>query len=186
MLGLKFYDKDMYKFAAASENELIVFGSAQPGYSDEQVNQWIEFMQNQDIKRVCCLLTEFQLIRYTNLLEVYQQTFGIERVCWAPIPDFQLVKRNTLMRHILPFLVVADQSQEKVVIHCSGGVGRTGHILAAWLVAGRGFSNEAAISAVKHTERNPYEAVIAAPFKGINPWKVAAELNTLLDQCSCS
>ncbi|NJP09439.1 MAG: protein phosphatase [Leptolyngbyaceae cyanobacterium RU_5_1] len=176
----------MYKFAAASENEPIVFGSARPGYSDEQVNQWIEFMQNQDIKRVCCLLTEFQLIRYTNLLEVYRQTFGIDRVCWAPIQDFQLVKLNILMDQILPFLVAADQSHEKVVVHCSGGVGRTGHTLVAWLVARRGFSNEAAIAAVKRTGRNPYEAVIAAPFKGRNPWKMAAELNTLLDKCSCS
>ena len=28
----------------------------------------------------------------------------------------------------------------------------------------------------------PYESVIAAPFQGRNPWKVAAELNTLLDE----
>jgi hypothetical protein len=46
----------MYKFSAASENELIVFGAARPGYSDEQVNEWVEFMQSQEIKRVCCLL----------------------------------------------------------------------------------------------------------------------------------
>lgn len=176
----------MYKFAAASENEPIVFGSARPGYSDEQVKQWIEFMQERDIKRVCCLLTEFQLIRYTNLLEVYRQTFGIERVCWTPIPDFQLVKPHMLISQILPFLVAADQSQEKAVVHCSGGIGRTGHILAAWLVARRSFSNQAAIAAVKQTGRNPHEAVIAAPFKGLNPWKMAAELNTLLDKCRCS
>lgn len=184
MLGLEFYNKDMYKFAPASENELIVFGAAQPGYSDEQVNKWIKFMQNQDTKRVCCLLTEFQLIRYTNLLGVYRQIFGIDRVCWAPIYDFQFVKPNTLMRQILPFLVAADQSHEKVVVHCSGGVGRTGHILAAWLVAGRGLSNQTAIAAVKQTGKNPHEAVIAAPFKGRNPWRVAVELNTLLDECS--
>lgn len=176
----------MYKFAAASEDEPIVFGSARPGRSDGQVKQWIEFMQNHDIKRVCCLLTEFQLIGYTNLLEVYRQTFGIDRVCWAPIQEFQLVKLNILMDQILPFLVAADQSHEKVVVHCSGGVGRTGHILAAWLVARRGFSQEAAIAAVKRTGRNPYEAVIAAPFKGLNPWKVATELNTLLDKCRCT
>jgi protein-tyrosine phosphatase len=172
--------KDMYKFAAASENEPIVFGSARPGYGDEQVNQWIEFMQSQDIKRVCCLLTEFQLIRYSNLLEVYRQGFGIDRVCWAPIQDFNFVKPHVLRHQILPFLAAADQSQEKVVVHCSGGVGRTGHILAAWLVAGRGFSNDTAIAAVKQTGKNPYEAIIAAPFKGRNPWRVAAELNTLL------
>jgi hypothetical protein len=41
-------------------------------------------------------------------------------------------------------------------------------------------NSKSAIAAVKKTGRNPYEAVIAAPFKGQNPWRVAAELNTLL------
>lgn len=174
----------MYKFAAASENEPIVFGSARPGYRDEQVNQWIKFMQTQEIKQVCCLLPETQLTRYSNLLEVYRQTFGLDRVCWAPIEDFHLVKPEVLLQQILPFLTVANRSHEKVVVHCSGGIGRTGHILAAWLIAGRGLTPKAAIAAVKQTGKNPYEAVIAALFKGRNPWRVAAELNTLFDACN--
>jgi hypothetical protein len=70
----------MYKFSAASEGETIVFGSACPGYSNQQVNEWIEFMQHQEIKRVCCLLPESQLVRYANLLDVYRQMFGVEQV----------------------------------------------------------------------------------------------------------
>jgi protein-tyrosine phosphatase len=172
----------MYKFAPASENEPIVFGCAQPGYSDEQVNKWIELMREREVKRVCCLLTEFQLIRYTNLLEVYRQTFGINQVCWTPIQDFDFAKPKILTHQILPFLVAADGSQEKVVVHCADGVGRTGHILAAWLVARRGFSNTSALAAVKQTGKNPSYAVVAAPLKGRNPWRVAQELNTLLDE----
>ncbi len=174
----------MYKFAPASEHEPIVFGSARPGYSNKQVNEWTEFMQNQDIQRVCCLLPESQLRRYSNLLDVYRQTFGLDQVCWTPIEDFHFADPEILIHQILPFLALANQHQEKVVVHCSGGIGRTGHVLAAWLVAGRGLSNQDAIAAVKQTGRNPYEAVIAAPFKGRNPWKVAAELNTLLDECN--
>jgi protein-tyrosine phosphatase len=174
----------MYKFAAASEQEPIVFGSARPGYTDEQVNEWLEFMQHQNIKRVCCLLPEAQLTHYSNLLAVYRQTFGTDKVCWSPIEDFYLVKPEVLIHQILPFLIAADHCGEKVVVHCSGGIGRTGHILAAWLIAGRGFTTEAAIAAVKQTGKNPYEAVIAALFKGRNPWRVAAELNTLLDACN--
>jgi hypothetical protein len=34
----------MHKFAAASENELIVFGAARPGYRDAEIARWIEFM----------------------------------------------------------------------------------------------------------------------------------------------
>jgi protein-tyrosine phosphatase len=170
----------MYKFAAASADESIVFGSARPGYTDEQVNQWIEFMLDRDIRRVCCLLTKKQLDRYPDLLSSYQQAFGKERVCWAPIEDFSLVTPEIMIDRILPFLAMADKRQEKVVVHCSGGIGRTGQILAAWLVAGRGFDYESVIITVQQTGRNPYEAIIAAPFKGRNPWQVAAELKTLL------
>jgi protein-tyrosine phosphatase len=174
----------MYKFASAAENEPIVFGSAQPGYSDEQVSEWIEFIQNQGIQRVCCLLSQSQLRRYSNLLDVYRHTFGLDQVCWAPIEDFHFAAPKILIHQILPFLVLANQRHEKVVVHCSGGIGRTGHVLAAWLIAGRGFSNQAAISAVKRTGKNPHEAVIAALLKGRNPWKIALELNTLLDECN--
>ena len=51
-------------------------------------------------------------------------------------------------------------------------------------MAGRGLSDKTAIAAVKQTGKNPHEAVIAAPFKGRNPWRVAVELSTLLDGCS--
>jgi protein-tyrosine phosphatase len=174
----------MYKFAAASENELIVFGSARPGYSNKQVNEWIKFMQNQEIQHVCCLLPEIQLTRYSDLLGTYRQVFGLDRVCWTPIEDFNFATPEILVHQILPFLEIANQQNEKAVVHCSGGIGRTGHVLAAWLVAGRRLSTKSAIAAVKQTGRNPREAVIAAPFKGRNPWKVAAELNTLLDKCN--
>ncbi|MDX2212218.1 MAG: dual specificity protein phosphatase family protein [Oculatellaceae cyanobacterium bins.114] len=173
----------MYKFAAASANELFVFGAARPGCTDPQVHAWVEFMQNQGIQRVCCLLSETQLTRYSDLLGVYQQAFGLEQVCWAPIEDFNLVTPEMLIHQILPFLSTANQRREPVVVHCSGGVGRTGHVLAAWLVAEHGFSNQLAIAAVKQTGRNPCEAVIAAPLCGRNPWVVAAKLNMLLDDC---
>lgn len=174
----------MYRFVSASENEPIVFGSARPGYGKVQVNEWVEFMLNQNIQRVCCLLPKSQLTRYSNLLDTYRQTFGLDQICWAPIKDFHFASPEVLMHQILPFLAVANQNRERVVIHCSGGVGRTGHVLAAWLVAGRGLPNKDVITAVQQTGKNPYEAIIAAPFKGRNPWKVAAELNSLLDECN--
>ena len=173
----------MYGFAPASENESVVFGAARPGYSHEQVKRWVEFMQAQGIQRVCCLLTDAQLKHYGELFDVYRQSFGSDQVFWAPIEDFQLADRDLVIHQILPFLADANQRKEKVVVHCSGGIGRTGQVLAAWLVAEKGFSNQAAISTVRATGRNPYEAAIAAPLRGCNPWKIASKLHLLLDDC---
>jgi hypothetical protein len=94
----------MYKFAAASEKESIVFGSARPGYTHKQVKEWIEFMQNQGIQRICCLLPEAQLTRYWDLLGTYRKTFGLNQVCWAPIEDFHFASSEILLHQILPFL----------------------------------------------------------------------------------
>jgi protein-tyrosine phosphatase len=175
-----------YKFAAASEAEAIVFGSARPSYNDNKVVQWIEFMHNRNIQRICCLLSLTQLNHYSNLLKVYQQYFGPSQVYWVPIEDFQLVDYETLTQKILPFLSMANQQNEKVVVHCSGGVGRTGQVLAAWLVYERGFSSQEAIAAVKQTGRNPHEAAIFALLKGQNPFKVIAQFHAILEHCQKS
>ncbi|MDZ8081355.1 MAG: dual specificity protein phosphatase family protein [Nostoc sp. DcaGUA01] len=114
---------------------------------------------------------------------MYQQEFGEQQVCWAPITDFQLANLEMLTQRIIPFLVAADKQNQKVVVHCSGGIGRTGHVLAAWLVSIRGFSNKDALAAVKRTGRNPYEAAIAAMLTFKNPLKVVQELNVLLNDC---
>ena len=177
------YGYKMYKFAAAWENEPIVFGASRPGYFNKQADDWVEFMKRQGIQRVCCLLSDNQLAHYSDLLGTYQQEFGNHQVCWAPIEDFHLSDLETLTRKILPFLAEADKQAEKVVVHCSGGIGRTGHVLAAWLVSGRELSNKAAIAAVMRTGRNPYEAAIAAAMGGRNPLKAVGDLHRLLNEC---
>ncbi len=124
--------------------------------------------------RVCCLL-ESQLSLYaSDLLEAYQTAFGEEKVCWAPIMDFQLVEENLLTGTILPFLGDSVHREEKVVVHCSAGSGRTGHVLAAWMVYGRGMTNEEAIGTVKAMGRNPHEATMGDPTR-------EAKLESLLD-----
>jgi protein-tyrosine phosphatase len=174
---------NMHKFAAASAHETIAFGAAKPGYADAQVAQWIQFMQTQGIQRVCCLLTLTQLAPYSDLLKAYREAFGENSICWTPLEDFQLADRQILMEQILPFLTEADQQGDRVVVHCAGGIGRTGQVLAAWLVSQRGFSNQDAIAAVRRSDRNPHEAVAVALLKGQNPWKVAEAFNALLNEC---
>jgi protein-tyrosine phosphatase len=52
------------------------------------------------------------------------------------IEDFNIVNPEMLTHQILPFLAATEQHHEKVLIHCSGGIGRTGQVLAAWLLGG--------------------------------------------------
>ena len=175
----------MYRFAPAAEDESIVFGAARPKYSEISVRRWLGFMQAQNIDRVCCLLEEKTVSRYkVDLLSAYEQQFGLEKVLWQPnIIDFQIPNPAILIENIIPFLISAEQNRQKVVVHCSGGVGRTGIVLAAWLVSRRGLSNQQAISAVRQQKRLPQEAAIAALFFGKNPVRIKQQLNDLLDAC---
>jgi protein-tyrosine phosphatase len=164
-------------FGPASAGEPTVFGARRPGFPfssvpPEAVDRWIAFMRLHNIRRVVCLLPPRQLAGYDRLLECYRDTFGAECVCWAPIDDFRLADTDLLIGRILPFLAEADRLSERVVVHCSGGIGRTGHVLAAWLVSARNMANEEAIQVVRRGGRNPREAG--------DP-----RLDQLLDACRC-
>ena len=156
-----------FKFGPPSQEERFVFGAQRPGYpstsvSTQDVQTWISFMKGQGIHRVCCLLTPSQLSYYEDdLLDMYRHEFGPDNVCWAPIDDFHLSEEATLQARILPFLKESVDRKEPVVVHCSSGSGRTGHVLAAWLVCAHNARVEDALAAVTATNRNPYEAVQA-------------------------
>ncbi len=172
----------MHKFrlSPATHTESIVFGAQGPALSQSRIDQWVEYMQAQGIKRVCCLLHEDQLHAYrVNLLQAYGTAFGPDNVCWAPIPDYHLCDVGLLKERIMPFLKEADQKDEQVVVHCQGGRGRAGQILAAWLVFGRGLTVEEAVAAVKEMGRNPHEA---AEWGNAEP----EDLYVLLEACQDS
>lgn len=150
-------------FGPASAEERIVYGARRPGYPMPRVSvptvaRWLEFMKGQGIERVVCLLPDEQLASYDDLLGQYRATFSADNLCWAPIPDFRLAEEGLLTGTILPFLRASEAAQQRVAVHCAGGIGRTGHVLAAWLVHARGMSNEAAIATVKQAGRNARES----------------------------
>jgi protein-tyrosine phosphatase len=120
-------------------------------------------MQSEGIARVVCLLTDSQLGHYReDLLQEYCAAFGAANVLSAPIQDFELSSPEDL-RLILGFLRESDARRQKVVVHCAGGVGRTGHVLAAWLASARGLAPRDAIEAVERAQppRYPREAARA-------------------------
>ena len=70
-----------HHFAPASRDDTVVFGACRPGYrdtkvSDEHVSEWIQFMKQQSIKRVICLLDQAQLEYYNDLPGQYCAGFG--------------------------------------------------------------------------------------------------------------
>lgn len=154
-----------FRFGPAQIGETVVYGAQRPGYSSksvgvEPVREWVVFMTENGIRRVCCLLPSAQLAYYaTDLLEEYRRSFGAPNVCSVGVPDYHLCDPILLREVVLPFLAESDERDAPVVVHCSGGSGRTGHVLAAWLVDGRGLSTDQALTAVVATGRNPREAV---------------------------
>ena len=155
----------LFKFAPARKGEMTVYGATRPGHPSQtvdlgKVQEWISFMKNKGIWRVCCLLPPKQLKYYqADLLDEYKGAFGELNVCAAQIEDYHLCDQATLEDKIMPFLLISDRTTAPVVVHCSGGSGRTGHVLAAWLVRHRGVSVDEAIKAVLDSGRNPCEAV---------------------------
>jgi protein-tyrosine phosphatase len=133
-----------------------------PDASATSILEWADFMRAQGVSRVCCLLDAGQLAAFpVNLEAEYRRLFGGTRVLMEPITDHHLCSRRAFKERILPFLHSADTAGERAVIHCWGGNGRTGHVLAAWLVAARGLSPMEAIEAVEAAGRLPREAVLA-------------------------
>ena len=155
-----------YRFGPASSHEKIVFGAQRPNYHKisnimlVDVSDWVCYVKQKGIKRICCLLNEEQLRYYQfDLMDYYRKCFGAENVCHAPIDDFYLASQELLKSTILPFLTLSDLQRLPTLVHCSGGIGRTGHVLAAWLVYGRNYEPLEAIEEVKMQGRNPLEAV---------------------------
>jgi len=151
-----------FHFGPARTGERTAYGARMPDASPTGIVAWADFMRARGVGRVCCLLDAGQLAAFpVNLEAEYKRLFGETCVLMESIADHHLCSRQALRRNILPFLSAADTSGERVVIHCWGGNGRTGHVLAAWLVAARGLSPREAIEAVEATGRLPCEAVLA-------------------------
>jgi len=151
-----------HRLAPAAPDEEYVYGSCAPGWhsaaaQEPAVDDWVATVRKRGIERVCCLLAGGG----NGALDRYAEAFGQERVRHAPVPDGHLVPRARLTEEILPFLTESRAAEEPVVVHSLAGLGRTGQVLAAWLVRDRGYDTERAVETVREMGRDPYDAVAA-------------------------
>lgn len=153
--------KPSYGFAAAAPGEKKVFGANRPGYPFQtvkkaEIKDWINHMQQKGIKRVVNLLTPGDMEDYytVDLMDQYRQAFGDENVLNAPVTDFTVPTKETIER-VNKFI---DASPEKVVVHCSAGLGRTGQVLKNYLMHKYHMKSNKAIETVEKMGRNPREA----------------------------
>ncbi|MFC7134969.1 MULTISPECIES: protein-tyrosine phosphatase family protein [Salinibaculum] len=166
MTNLAPVENDAHRFAPAGPDEDIVYGACCPGWHtaashEAAVAQWVSFMRDHGIERVCCLLPGDQLDAGGANVARYNEAFGPDQVLHAPIPDHRLADPDVLREDIHPFLDEADADREPVVVHCLTGLGRTGQVLAAWLVHARQCSPEVAVETVQSMGRDPLAVVEA-------------------------
>jgi len=140
----------------------IVFATSAPPISMDGFRAWTQNILAASIQRVVCLLPPDQLQDFSRLpgglLIQLREQFGETNVCWAPIKELHYADLSTLSC-ILDFLEDSALRKQKVVVHCLAGLGRTGHVLAAWLVRHHGLSIQDAIDKMIAIGRDPWEAV---------------------------
>lgn len=149
-----------HRFSPAAPDEQYVYGSCSPGWHSAAdhgtcLDEWISFMQREGIERVCCLLAGRHLDSNRANLGEYRNAFGAPNVLHTPIPDQQLVDIDRLADDILPFLAESAAAGEPVVVHSLAGISRTGQVLAAWLIHGRGYDPVDAVDTVFESGRDP-------------------------------
>ncbi|WP_136689714.1 protein-tyrosine phosphatase family protein [Halorhabdus amylolytica] len=156
--------EDAYRFAPAAPGEAYVYGAAAPGWHtaadhETAVSAWIDFMREREIERVCCLVPGADAEGCQYNLDRYAAAFGEQHVLHAPLLDRRLGHQAVLEESILPFLEESVRLESPVVVHGLAGLGRTGQVLAAWLVDGREYEPESAIETVEEMGRFPEEPV---------------------------
>jgi hypothetical protein len=149
-----------HRLAPAAPDEEHVYGACCPGWhtaADQAtaLDDWIDRMREAGIERVCSLVARVDSDDCDGCLDRYREAFGADSVLHAPLPDRELADPADLRGEILPFLDAAADEDEPVVVHGLSGLGRTGQVLAAWLVHDRGDDPRTAVETVEGMGRLP-------------------------------
>jgi hypothetical protein len=141
-----------YNFGAASSKTPLLFGVEAPGvpmkpggqYNDPKsvpnavVEEWADFLVQQDVRRTLCLLNPEELACYED--PGYAELLKSRGITPALVNVFEEGASDKLIEAYEE----ADKAGEKIAVHCSGGEGRTGVAIGAILVKEAGLSPEEA------------------------------------------
>jgi len=142
-------EETRYNFGPASSRDTVLFTAARPGnppgdrkfdnIDDAAVREWIQYMkQEKGISHVLVLLDDNEMESYLPTgLETLYQTGGMSYT-------IQPMKAPGAASNIFAKLDEAATRNERVVAHCTGGVGRSGRVAAGWLAHRYGLTPEAA------------------------------------------
>jgi len=161
-----------HHIAPADPDTKLVYGACRPGYpaiepDETEVTTWLAAIQENGIKRVCCLLPAGELQLYDDLLARYRDRFGAENVLHAPIQDYTAISPRLFSEQVQPFLEESVRQDLRTVVHCSAGVGRTGQVLTLWLALEHDYDLETAIYTVRSQYRDPLESVDITRFRAL-------------------
>ncbi|AOP36142.1 protein tyrosine phosphatase [Leptospira tipperaryensis] len=123
-----------------------------PGRKDRERNlkEDVETIQKEGITHILCLLTENEFSEYgvKDLKEEYKNR-GLD-VYYCPVLD----QTAPLIEQAIPVLKWMDQAlskKGKLLIHCVGGLGRSGTLAAAYTIWKEKISSSEAISLVRES-----------------------------------
>lgn len=129
-----------------------IFRSAMPFITNDPLGGLYKQYQLVPISVVVMLADDDECIREIGCdLRVFYSTEGLE-VIYLPIPDYGVPSKRALDRALETTMEKAN-SARNIVIHCNGGIGRTGMFMACLARRVLGLSGEEAVSWVR--ERIP-------------------------------
>ena len=111
-----------------------------------------------DLRVICTLTEEEEFVKYSgmdDLLEFYREECGLV-VYNRAIPDFKIPTSGDLVNNILDLTYHLSKGRNSL-IHCAGGTGRTGMVLAAVIKNLGVYDYIARIRRVKSTYVETYE-----------------------------
>lgn len=104
----------------------------------------LQNLSDTGIRSIVCLLED------NNKIDNYTSN-GFESL-WLPIPDNEAPTLNQVNK-LVEFIDLQNQKNNTVAIHCKGGRGRTGTMIASYLIS-KGATFDEAISKIEENQPN--------------------------------